>query len=202
MKTMVTVLDPAPTYDLTTLETARDELGVPASKLSDKKLKRWIGEESDAIARVLKRVLAAERVSQVFVSDDPHAGPTCLKLQRYPVVSIDSAAIDGTVLEATDWQVAAEDGLLYRVPSPWCGCQIEVIYTGGYDLVRNLPPSIEKACLAQLRHRRATAGRDPTIRSETVDTFSTTYWVGAVGENAAIVPEAWDLLASQIERSV
>jgi hypothetical protein len=209
MKSIVTVLATAPSYDLTTLATAREELG--AKRKDDAKLRRWITDASAGVMDYLGRPLALETVIETFrpaggayrgggLLDHPRDA-NVLRLSRYPITSISSVAIDGTALDpASDWELDPEPALLYRLGTVgtgagWYGAVIAVTYAAGYALPDDQPRPIGQACLLLLRHRW-TGDRDPTIRAENVSgVIDTQYWVGGLpGENAAMPPEAAALL--------
>lgn len=203
---LLTVLTPAPTYDLTTLETIKDELGVTATS-QDTKLLRWIHDASDQIASYLGRVLASERVQEVFTLSDSSHGYSgriaTLKLARWPVSAIESITIDDDDALTTDeWEIEASTGRLHRMASVadgtrinWCGRRVVVVYTGGYVLLDGLPRSIEAAALTLLRHRSASSSRDPALRSEVVPgVYEVQYWVDNRSSSATIPQEAAALL--------
>jgi hypothetical protein len=197
-QSIVAVLSSAPTRDLTTLATVKSELGI-VTGADDAKLRRWIADASEQITDYLHRNLASESVQEIFRlrawSDDP------LILSRRPVSAISSVTIDGD--EAVDpslYELDAEPALLYLLDPAgfrreWHGMYVRVLYTAGYELLTTLPRSIERACLILLRHRQATGDRDPTIRQENVaGVLDTQYWIGGLGEDKAMPPEACALL--------
>ena len=96
-------------------------------------------------------------------------------------------------------------GMLYRLsaggtPLSWYGSETIVTYTAGYDLLDDLPPEVEQACLIMMKHRWSSRSRDPLLRQISVPGVQEeTYWVGGIGENAAVPPEAAGLLAQHID---
>jgi hypothetical protein len=197
-QSIVAVLSSAPTRDLTTLSTAKSELGIVTGS-DDAKLRRWISDASEQITDYLHRNLASESVQEIFRlrawSDDP------LILSRRPVSTITSVTIDGDELvDPSLYELDAEPALLYLLDPngfrrEWYGMYVRVLYTAGYELLTTLPRSIERACLILLRHRQATGDRDPTIRQENVaGVLDTQYWIGGLGEDKAMPPEAAALL--------
>jgi len=211
MRSVTTVITKATNRDLTTLATAKEELGITGSKY-DSRLKRWIKEESAAVERYCGRRLIKETLQQVFTG---YIHQTDLVLVLWPVTEVISVTWDSTVLTPDQWLLDGEAGLLRRF-DPDQGCwipwfdypyymhgygypyphMVTVQYTGGYTLGDDLPPDIEAAVLMQLNVRKSAGTRDPTIRTETVpNVLSTTYFGGTPGENAAIVPAA----ASRLE---
>jgi len=214
MRSVTTVITKATNRDLTTLATAKDELGITGSSY-DKRLRRWIKEESAAVERYCGRRLIKETLQQVFtgyiVND--------LILVLWPVIEVISVTWNGVVLTPDQWQLDGEAGLLRRYDPNTGGCIpwfeypnyyfagypypniVIVQYTGGYTLGDDLPPDIEAAVLIQLNVRKSAGTRDPTIRTETVpNVLSTTYFGGTPGENAAIVPAAASRLEAHREQ--
>lgn len=196
MRSSLTVLTAATSTDLTTLATAKEELDITTRKL-DIKLKRWITDASADCLDYLNRTLALERVSETFFMD-PGANNTGLLLSRRPVSLVESVTISpaSTVLDITSWHVEPASGLLYRLDLAarrrmWNTAMVTVVYSGGYAKPADLPRPIERACLLLLRMRYASGDRDPTVKSEDIPgVLNTQYWVGGVGDNAAIPPEA------------
>jgi hypothetical protein len=208
MRSVTTVIAKAPSRDLTTLETAKDELQITGTAY-DKRLRRWIREESGAIERYCGRRLVKETLQQRFETTIGHpAGVSSdLVLELYPVSEVLSVTWNNTELTPDEWQLDGEAGLLRRYDEvsgtwmPWWGYYgyytapypsvVIVQYIGGYTLGGDLPPDLEAAALIQLQHRKSTGTRDQTIKSESVpNVLTTTYYVPGIGENAAIVPAA------------
>jgi hypothetical protein len=210
MRSITTVVTKASSRDLTTLATAKEELGITGSSY-DARLKRWIREESASVERFCGRRLVNETLQQTFTGNEV-GFRTDVVLALYPVSEVISVTWNNEVLTPDQWQLDGEAGLLRRYSQvddcwvPWFGGNPDVYwymgypypntiivqYTGGYTLGQDLPPDLEAAVLIQLGHRKATTGsRDQTIRTETVvNVMSTTYFDPAAGENAAIVPAA------------
>lgn len=211
MRSVTTVITKAKSRDLTTLATAKDELQITGSTY-DKRLRRWIKEESAAVESYCKRRLIKETLQQTFTGYTVNHADLVLVL--WPVSEILTVMWNGTSLTPDQWQLDAEAGLLRRYDAtqgcciPWFDYPgyylagypypniVVVQYTGGYTLGEDLPPDIEVAVLMQLGHRKSAGTRDQTIKTETVpNVLSTTYWIANPGENAAIVPAA----ASRLE---
>lgn len=167
----ITILTPAETFDLTTLERAKLELGLATSDTSqDEFLTALIHDESEVFADLCKRTLAQERVEETF---DVSMAPTAINLSRYPVTTMESVVIDGVTQDAATYDVLSRFGTLSRAPRtmlplPWSGVQLVATYIAGYELLTTLPRSIERAVLTMVRARKYAASRDPAIRSENV----------------------------------
>ncbi len=195
MQRITEVLTPAATYNLTTVETAREELGL--TDISDPTVLRWIASASDRISRYCNRVLALESVRETFLFR-PGESARALRLSRFPVTAITSVVIDGSA--TSDYAVDEKSGVLSRTASgvvgTWCGREIVITYSGGYELLGTLPRTIEDACLALLRHRAASRTRDPMLRQLEIPGVSVeTYWVPGAGQDSGLPPEVEDLLA-------
>lgn len=191
---MLEIIEVADTLDLTTLETAKAELGITDNSQDDK-LTRWIHEVSGQINARINRVLGRETVKETFDigwqgSLDP------LPLQRWPVAFIDSVTAATVLLGTTEYTFDKASGLLYRKYGRWVG-ETVVQYQAGYQLLGELPYDLERACLLLLKYRQAAGSRDPMIRSESVPgVYDVTYWVGNVpGSDASMPPDVADLLA-------
>jgi hypothetical protein len=205
---ITTVITPAKSRDLTTLATAKDELQISGASY-DKRLKRWITEESAAIERYCGRRLVSETLQQVFRFHHQGMGhhSTDLRLTLWPVTEVISVTWGETVLTPDQWLLDGEAGLLRRWDDasgcwmPWFdylswydpySADVTVQYIGGYTLGVDLPPDIEAAALMQLQHRKTAGSRDSTIRSESVPNVLTVTYATPTGSegNGAIVPAA------------
>ncbi len=108
MRRIVTVTSPAESYDLTDLETVKDELGIAVDDDSqDARLTRYITEASAIISDVCQRVFQVEGLTETIYFGNHHHGGS-LYLSRKPVTNIFtvatavSATADDTVLAFSD----------------------------------------------------------------------------------------------------
>lgn len=173
---ILTVVTPAPSKALARLEQVREELGPAGADASDDQLRRRINVASGRIARYCGRELVEETVEEAFT--EPRRTPVLI-LDRTPVSAVLAVTENDVALVASDFEVSATAGLLYRKAGGtrchWpCG-RIVVRYTGGYRPMDGLPFEIEQACLLLVTLDQYAQGRDPLLRSETVD------GIGAVG---------------------
>lgn len=209
MNSVIAVVTPAEVTALTTLERIKLELNIN-SDASDDLLLAKIDEATSDIAMRCEPTLKRETVTETFYPDRNGSCAEKLILRRYPVASISSVTVDGVALaEAVivddvvtalaEYRVDGESGLLYRqttagYPRHWSFCQsIAVTYAAGYLLPgeanRNLPPSLEAACIELLSSYWASRGRDPTLRAEeNVGVARFEYWIGAVGPAGDLPP--------------
>jgi hypothetical protein len=178
---MLTVVTPATTYRLTTVERAKIQLGFPDSQ--DDLVDQLIDHVSEAIARYCNRVLAREEVLETLRS--PRSP---IMLRRYPVVSVEAITpYGGTALLTTQYEYDSESGILRRLSGsceiPWyCGV-IEIEYTAGYLMPgedgANLPSDLELAAIRALSFNMSRNSINPVVRSETVEGVgSITYATG------------------------
>lgn len=145
---ITTVLSPAATYDLTDLETTKDELSIKhTDSNNDTWLARAITQVSRAVMNETSRVFAPEYVQDAF--DIPRrrmqvpSGLKALQLTRWPVlaiVSVVQTSITGptTLTNGVDFEVDPPTGELYRldattgVVTAWEPMPTAVKYSAGY----------------------------------------------------------------------
>lgn len=211
MYNIITPIEPAATSALTTLDRVKLELGITNND-NDAILTFKIAEASSDIAIRCAPLLQRETVTQTFYSDGWNERVSALRLRNYPVAGIIDRTVQETIdsvltdvvikgvvlddvgLDAAEYRVVPENGLLYRVSCHWSFCRsIAVTYQGGYllpgELGRNLPPALEAACVELVSGYWAARGRDPTLKArETIDVARFEYWVGAVGEAGDLPP--------------
>ncbi|HLL28577.1 MAG TPA: hypothetical protein VKT73_13115 [Xanthobacteraceae bacterium] len=203
MKSFLTVNTPASSIDLTTRDAVKGEFGITGTA-EDTQLATWITQASAIIAKECNAVFGAEDVTQTFAHviafGTQRRGSPELNLLRFPVIEIESLTEDGITLEEdTDFSVDKETGILYRLTGgsvrDWWARDITVTYQGGYSLPGSSPPELARACTIFVRHMRASARRDPLVKSVNVpNVIQRDYWVGPVGQNAALPPEVDALL--------
>jgi hypothetical protein len=208
MQSVLIINTVATTYDLTTLATVKAELGLTTTA-EDANLAIWISQSSNACAAYCDRVFGLETVTETFRNkfsyfirnDQNYLNVDYLLLTRTPVVSIASFVQDGAALiQDVDYQLDPDTGKLYRLDAndnltSWRFSKIVIQYNGGYALVGNLPHNIERACISQVVNTRASAGRDNTVKQESIPgVLETQYWVGTIGQNGALTPDVTALL--------
>lgn len=197
---ILSVVTPADSYDLTVLATVKAELGITGTS-EDTNLARWIRGASSAIATYCRRVFAQETVRETFRLRRGHhwACEPVLPLKRYPIASITSVTEDGTALTTDQYEVEPESGLLYRLCDglrrEWTAATVVVVYTGGYVLLPELPDAIEQACISLVSHYRANAGRDMALRSESIPgVVDRAWWVNTTGADSSMPPDVPGLI--------
>ncbi len=208
MSSIVTVTTAATVRNLATLANARMAIGLVASDNSDDaRLNALLPLASAACENYCQRIFAQETVSELFRDSTPTrlAEPpiyaTHVALARWPVTQIVSVTLDGTALAASDYELDGMGGFLYRLSSDartyWRGRKLVVNYVAGYRLpdqsTRTLPQEIESACLEVLKALHGGLGRDPALRSESVEGVGSASYADAVTQ-AALPPMAAQLL--------
>lgn len=160
----ITVITPAETIDLTTLDTVKSVLGITSTD-KDEALTFRIKSVSDFINSYCNRVFAFEEVTETL----PGRGTNTILLSRTPIVSVSTILYEGEPI--VDYSIKnSEAGILYReygwantagrnwgltgFPVPNSEKEsISVTYTAGYVLPdyttadRTLPYDLEQAAI-------------------------------------------------------
>jgi hypothetical protein len=205
---VLTVVTPAPSFDLTTLATVKAELGL-LTTAEDVNLALWITQASAACAAYCNRVFASETVIETFRNrfnfrfrNDSTNRVDAIRLERYPVTSIVSMTEDAIPLVVdVDYQLDASTGMMYRLDATndaimqWDFQKLAVQYAGGYALLGALPYNIERACITAVEVFRSSAARDARVKQESIPgVLETQYWVGASGDDGALPPDVTAML--------
>lgn len=196
MHSALTVVTPNANVALTTLDRTKGELGISGGGY-DALLTSKIREASSDIEAHIGRVLRRETVSETFWG--ANRAVDTLILNRWPVASIVSVSVDGSDLDAGDYRLVADAGLLYRLDgggyaSRWAiGREAVITYVAGYAMPAeaepDLPAVLEAAAVELVNSYWVSRGRDPLVREEDVPGVGrTVYWVGAVGAAGALPP--------------
>ena len=177
---MLTVVTPATNRRLTTVGNVRLDLGLASAEPADPAINRLIDQASSAIEAYCNRVFARETVREV---SDCVYGPNGILLSRGPVASFTSLSVGGLAYDPADYQ--SDEGLLFRLNSNgrrtyWGAGRFVVEYAAGYILPgnegANLPAAIEQAAILEISVALARRGRDPLMRSESVDGVGSFTW--------------------------
>ncbi|MBR0669962.1 head-tail connector protein [Neoroseomonas soli] len=171
---MLEIVTPAATSDLTTLATAKRELGV-MDTAQDARIADLIRQASDLVAQWCNRSgFGREMLRQTARLVSP---VDVIVLHRDLGVTITAVTEDGVALAAADYERGGV--LLYRLRegarAPWTARLVVVEYQAGFVLPDDAPPALERACLDLLAGLCHGQGRDPAVRNETTE------GVGAVG---------------------
>lgn len=206
---LLTVVSGPATTDLTTLDAARSELQLNDTS-SDPWLRNAISQASGMIVDFLNRPVALRTVTETFrIAPQTAIGHTSrtpireLSLSCAPVTALTSVVEDGSTLTANvDYEFDAEPALLYRLyndfRTSWAARRVDVSYSGGWllpnDAGRTLPAVIERACLMTLTALYAARGRDPFLRSESVDQIGSASYLDPAPGVGGLPPRAADML--------
>lgn len=185
-----------PASALTTLATANDELGLTSdSGTQDARVERYIKAASSQIATFLGRSL--HNTAGIIEKLEGYGTPF-LYVSRTPLGTLTSIKYDGQLIDSSNYEVHdANEGSIYAkggflwtaavregmIPEAMAGYErrlYEVTYTGGWICptqagTRDLPEEIEQACLELVVLRWRARGRDPSIKSESLMSWSASY---------------------------
>lgn len=204
-----TVVTPADTYDLTTLDVVKGLLGITGDT-QDAYLQSLISAASAGAAQYCDRVFPAETVlDEVWPAVDAYpyqvpGGVAPLQLSRWPlgtinsvVISTDPTSIPTTLTAGTDFRIDAKNGQLIRLdfsgyPCGWAPSYIAVNYVGGYATI---PADVADAACRMVRSRYFANMRDPMLRSENiVGVYEAQYWIAMNASSGNLTPDIADLL--------
>jgi hypothetical protein len=196
---ILTVVSPASSYDLIDLATVKDELGIADADTSmDAKIQRWITATSQRFSNICGVVFPEEDVSEVFRLlgnwwglGHPYGIP--IRLRRRPVTFVTGVLESTGELLPDAFETDMPGGLIYRLMGDtrgqWCGPSVTVRYSAGYYPI---PPDVQDAVLAIVRHKYSSAGRDPLLRRFSIENVgSEDYWVplSQQSANEALPPD-------------
>lgn len=172
---MLAVLVPATSSRLTTLDAVKRELAI-AGTSEDARLLAYIDQASAVIADYLGRPLGQETVRETLRLS---ASSEVIMLSRWPVVSVSSVIEDGATLAAADYEI--DRSFAYRLfddeRASWPAVKIAITYVAGYDLPGSVPAAIERAAMQLVTSMNSARGRDPSLRSESVDGVGSQSWL-------------------------
>jgi len=161
----VKILQPATSYALITLEDAKIYLGIAATDTSqDIQLQMLIDMNSDTIAQMCNRVFGKEKVRETWRC----VGLVCCPdgscrvfLTRFPVVEAEIESVEspaGTLIDPSGYEVEEASGKLTLLNG--CSSEIVIVYSGGYLLPADSPPSLQQALGLLLRESRTQAAQE------------------------------------------
>lgn len=218
MDSIVTVTTAATTRALTTRDAVKADLAITTTDL-DQWITQKIASYSAAVEGFCDRIFASQTYQETFRLDSAGSRSWSvneLPLKHYPVSSITSVNEDDDDddLAATEYEVDATSGLLYRLSDdgtlrlPWTARKMIVTYVAGYVLPPtadyDLPSDISEAVLVAIKAKYHSRGRDPALRSQDIPgVISQSFWVGAAGDKATqLPPEAAGLLDGYVRTDV
>lgn len=189
------IVTPAKTYDLTTVDVVKNELGITDNK-SNAKLQRYVTSASAAAAKFCNRKFAVETIQDQFWAQRDKfpriigGGMDVLQFTRFPIVSLTSVVENSvTLVENTDFTRDAEKGQLIRLdsngyPRHWPIYPVVAIYVGGYATI---PTDIADAVVRMVR-ARWNARSDPYLKEENIPGVREAQWWIPTGADAGNMP--------------
>jgi len=199
---ITSVVTPATSMALVSVDDAKDALGIPAADTSqDAILARQIDAVSMAINNYCDRIFAVQTYrDQLRNACGGYGEPVVTR--QYPIIVDDTLVItqDGGALDPTLFEVYPETGALYRLDSTsmaiaWGAALLVVDYTAGFATI---PADVQAAAFDLLAVRWFAIGQDPALRSETIPDVITQVYGGDTGAGTSfgsITAGARDLLA-------
>lgn len=208
MKSILTIVTPATSQDLTLLANVKAEFGITDSS-QDANLQTWITQASAAVSDYCNRRFASEEDLEtirnrirlgfgygLYGGFGEYSGGNFrlgrevdyVILKRNPVTAFASVVEDTiTLVEGTDFECDYESGIMTRLNSNgderrWRFQNLLVQYTAGYQLLGTLPIAIERATITLIKWFRFAATRDPYLLSEVIPGVRTAQY--AVGKYA------------------
>ena len=165
-RSLVTVLEPAESYDLVTLEQVKAFYNIPVvtDDPNDARLQTLITLQSKIISDYCQRVFAKEKVSEtIYVNETaPATDVVAITLDRWPVTQIFSLTRDlSSLTQDDDYRLDAKSGTLH---GSLVGDEITVVYEAGYDLPMFAPGPLSMAVIDTVRQSYFYGSRDPMIR--------------------------------------
>lgn len=199
---MLTVVTPADSRRLTTVEHVRMDLGITEAEAENSKVERLIDQASAMAERYCRRTFAIETVREtVRGCNIDHV----MRLERAPAFAVRSVALNGDAVDPAEYEL--EGVSLYRLSAggvrfAWRGSMLAVDYDAGFvrpggDAVegaQDLPADVELAAIRLVGAIFSASSRDQLIKSEDVDGVgSLSYWVPGT-KSSLPSPEAEALL--------
>ena len=199
------VITPADSYDLITLDEVKDDLNI-SSTADDAYLQRRITELSAVARQYMNRTLQVEAVrDQFWLQRDPYpwqlpGGAMPLQLSRWPVIEV-ALLIENDIelVEGTDFVVDTEVGQLTRMlpadpyPTRWRTLPITIEYSAGYDPI---PPDVSGAVSRAVKNQYMGRLRDPAIKSQSAaGIYAASYIQAGAGATAGVLtPDVYGVL--------
>lgn len=206
----VTVTTEAESRQLTTVGVVKGILGVSSAKF-DAEIERLIATATDAIEEYVGHVYAKQTyVETVSGSAHPTLLLTNVPIIGIPTVICDSSPVDdfivedplvGSLYRQVGWHVAGWVGWGTEGRDIYGTRQLNytVTYEAGYLLPgqadRNLPRTVEQACVESVVSWMKQQKRDPTVKSKKVGDLSITY--GEETEHIYALPSSATALLSR-----
>lgn len=197
LETFITVQTPAVDRNLLTTAQLRAAIGISDSS-QDATLAVLGARASAAISKACRVVqggvtpptLRKETIIETFRRTsywargswpfaDSEAQRQNIILSRFPVVSVASVVVDGTTLDASEYELRPSDGVIVRLsggqPTAWLNWKIVVTYDAGFETVPEDLALIASQMVQILWYQN---NRDPNKKSEAVTGIGSHEWFG------------------------
>ena len=181
------VTTPAPSKDMTVLDTVKMELGLTATT-DDVLIAILIQQASSKAVELAGREFAAETMTEYFRQRWGQHCDTLLQLSRRPIKTVTSVVEDGTTLTSADYEILSVKGRLQRLnssgnPQHWSSGKIVVVYNGGFTMLTEESNALERIVIDEIKRLYAARQRDPQLKSESVfDVATFTYQANGFGQ--------------------
>ena len=198
MASILTIVTAATVRALTTRDAVKGDLSLSGSGDD-----AWIDAQILAVSASIEawcgRVFARETVAETW----RNFCQEMVILDRAPVASITTVIEDDVTLAASDYDLDAQKGVIYRLSGDcrtwWRAQKLVVTYAGGFLLPSqvgaNLPADIERACRLAVVSAFQQRGRDVMIRSESDTNIGSVSYLDPRGGTEALPPQVAGMLA-------
>lgn len=187
---MLTILTPATTNHLTSVDRVKTELSITGTA-EDAKLLSLISEASGLVTAYCGRnTFGAQTVRQ---TERLSCSRDCIIMALDIDPDIDSVTVDGTALTAAEYEL--DGSLLYRLDASdtricWdAGTKVVIEYDAGWALLTTLPEAIERAAIDLVVGMYRGAGRDTAVRQEVVEGIGSTSYFGTTAGSIPLSPD-------------
>jgi hypothetical protein len=146
MQETIEIIEEAKDISLLTLYEARLGLNLlGANEQLDDLIEMLIEWTSDEIAGNCLRTLAFQKVKETI--RDIQNSHKRLFVSQYPIDEITSITVNGSTLSESDYEVDFDSGMITRLGGGFWVEPVVLVYSGGYDLPKEAPPSLKKAAI-------------------------------------------------------
>jgi hypothetical protein len=146
---IITVITPATSFDLMTLEEAKLLAGMSTTDTTDDaQMQLFLDINSATVMRMCNRIFAKEEVREEWreLNGGCRIFPSHWPIQADDIVSVESPI--GTVLDPSAYELEEESGKVELMSDglacPWIE-PVAIHYTGGYDLPDEAPLPLKRA---------------------------------------------------------
>jgi hypothetical protein len=145
-------ITPPASIDLTTLADVKTQLNITITTY-DAALQDMITNYSAIMAKMVHRVFGYQQVDETLY--DISNQERRLYFSQWPVKRTDIVSMqdqNGTdLLSDPSWVLEEATGTLYKPPENYWMGNVDVIYSGGYNLPSEAPHDLQWACIALVR---------------------------------------------------